>query len=143
MKFHPDRGGDVETMKAINAEYDRLFERVKNTHYSAKHDRMYEKETNETPEEFKDLISRLLKMKGIKIEIIGCFIWVSGDTRPHKEELKALGLKWSTTKKMWYKSPEGYRRRSYGESTIEQIRSRYRNNGTYYGRADEQELLEA
>lgn len=24
------------------------------------------------------------------IEVIGCFVWVSGDTKPHKEELKKL-----------------------------------------------------
>lgn len=29
MKHHPDRGGDVETMKAINAEHDALFEILK------------------------------------------------------------------------------------------------------------------
>ena len=26
MKYHPDRGGDAETMKAINAEHDEFFE---------------------------------------------------------------------------------------------------------------------
>ena len=28
MANHPDRGGDLETMKAINAEYDNLFKMV-------------------------------------------------------------------------------------------------------------------
>lgn len=32
MKHHPDRGGDVETMKAINAEHDALFEILKTQH---------------------------------------------------------------------------------------------------------------
>ena len=31
-KHHPDRGGKVEDMQAINAEYDALFARVKNVH---------------------------------------------------------------------------------------------------------------
>lgn len=31
MKYHPDRGGDEETMKAINAEYERRFEELKNS----------------------------------------------------------------------------------------------------------------
>lgn len=34
-KHHPDRGGKVEDMQAINAEYDALFECVKNVHETA------------------------------------------------------------------------------------------------------------
>lgn len=29
MQYHPDRGGDTETMKAINAEHDEIFEQLK------------------------------------------------------------------------------------------------------------------
>ena len=32
MKHHPDRGGDVETMKEVNALYDEFFDRLKDVH---------------------------------------------------------------------------------------------------------------
>ena len=36
LKYHPDRnGGDGEIMKAINNEYEKLFERLKNIHTAA------------------------------------------------------------------------------------------------------------
>lgn len=91
LKLHPDVGGSDDEMKILNAEYERLFEQVKNIHVN-KVGETYERETDETPEAFQELIAELLKMDGIEIEIIGCFVWVSGNTKPHKEQLKALGL---------------------------------------------------
>ena len=35
----------------------------------------------------------------------GCCVWVKGDTKPHKEELKAFGLKFSPKKQAWYWKP--------------------------------------
>ena len=77
LENHPDRGGDVEIMKEINAEYDRFFADMKNYHRNAKGE-VYTKENNEAPEEFRDIIEKLIKMDGLEIEIIGCFIyWTS------------------------------------------------------------------
>lgn len=64
-------------------------------------------------------------MKGIVIEIIGCFVWVSGDTKPHKDSLKKLGFKWHSVKACWYKSPQGYRRFGKKEYTFDEIRTMY------------------
>lgn len=124
LKLHPDVGGSDEEMKILNAEYEMLFERVKNVHVN-KNGETYERETEETSEAFQALITELLKMDGIEIEIIGCFVWVSGNTKPHKEQLKALGFKWHRKKLCWYKSPEGYRRWGKGEYTLDEIRGMY------------------
>ena len=48
--------------------------------------------------------------EGIEIEVCGSWVWVSGDTKPHKERLKALGFCWHSKKHCWYKSSNGYRR---------------------------------
>lgn len=124
MKNHPDRGGDLETMKEINAEYDDLFARVSHIHTNKK-GKTYQKKTNETPQEFKNIIDELMKMAGIKIEVIGCFIWVSGDTKPNKEALKALGFKWHSKKACWYKAPKGYRKASNKQYTMDEVRSMF------------------
>ena len=55
MKHHPDMGGNEETMKAINAEYDKAFAKVKNIHRN-KDGETYTKENTETASEFKDII---------------------------------------------------------------------------------------
>ena len=133
LENHPDRGGDVEVMKAINAEYDIMFNRVKDIHINAKGE-TYTKENTETPSEFKDIIDKLIRMEGLEIEIIGCFIWLSGNTRAHKDNIKALGFKWHSTKKMWYKAPEDYRKRSKKKYSIEEIRDMHGTSGTFTGK---------
>ena len=124
LKLHPDVGGSDEAMKVLNAEYETMFERVKNIHVN-KDGETYERDTEETPEEFRELINQLFKLDGIEIEIIGCFVWVSGDTKPHKERLKALGFRWHRKKCCWYKSPDGYRRWGKGDYSMDEIRGMY------------------
>lgn len=124
LKLHPDVGGSNDEMKILNAEYEQLFERVKNIHVN-KDGKTYEKETQETPEKFQWLIAELLKLDGIEIEIIVCFVWITGNTKPHKERLKALGFRWHSKKRCWYKSPDGYRRWGKGEYTMDEIRGMY------------------
>lgn len=128
LQFHPDCGGDEEIMKALNNEYDGLFEKLKNTHKN-KDGEFYEKETNETPEEWREIIHQLLalKMENVAIEVIGSFLWVSGNTKPYKDELgkNGLGLKWSRNKSAWYLSPDGYRRYSKKSTSLNDIREMY------------------
>lgn len=125
LKLHPDVGGSNEAMKELNAEYEIMFERVKRIHVNKDGER-YERDTEETSQEFQWLINELIKLENITIEIIGYFIWVSGDTKPHKEKLKELGFKWHRKKGCWYKSPDGYHRWGKGEYTMDDIRSMYR-----------------
>lgn len=135
MEHHPDRGGDVEIMKLINAEYDQAFAQVKDIHKN-KDGETYTKENPETASEFKDIIEKLIRMKGIEIEIIGCFIWLSGETKAHKDEIKTMGFKWHSKKKLWYKAPEGYKRYHKKEYSIDEIRGMYGTSGKMYGQED-------
>ena len=124
MILHPDRGGSDDEMKILNAEYTFLFENVKNKHQD-KTGKKYEKETSEKPSEFKDVIDELLKFDGIFVEVIGCFIWVTGNTKPYKEDLKKLKFRWHKQKKCWYRSPENYRRYGKAEYSMDEIRDMY------------------
>jgi curved DNA-binding protein CbpA len=130
MKHHPDRGGDHEIMTAVNDEYDRLFPKLKNVHktkdgetYTAKQD------STETADSFKDLIAELMKMDNIVIEVIGCFVWVTGNTRTYKDQLKELRFKWHNKKVAWYLKPEDYKRRSHKDYDLEEIRTMYGTSG--------------
>jgi curved DNA-binding protein CbpA len=125
MENHPDKGGDTATMQAINAEYEKVFPKVKNYHKN-KEGETYQKETNETAGYYMDIMEKLIKMHGIKIEIIGCFIWLSGDTKKWKEDIKALRFKWNNHKKMWYLAPSWWKpSRNKKPYDINTIRSMY------------------
>ena len=131
MLHHPDRGGDTETMKAVNAEYDTLFPKLKDIHKNKDGETYTARQaTTETADQFKDLITQLMRMDNIVIEVIGCFVWVTGDTKPHKEQLNhALKFKWHSKKKAWYLAPEDYRKRSRKDYSLEHIRSMYGTSG--------------
>ena len=139
LMLHLNVGGSDDEMKIFNAEYETLFECVKNIHVN-KDGETYERETDETPEEFQTLIAELLKLDGIEIEIIGCFVWVSGDTKPLKERLKALGFRWHRKKKCWYKSPAGYRRWGGGEYSMDEIRMMYTTIKVHRNQKDNDKL---
>lgn len=107
---HPDRGGKTSDMQEINAEYEALFSRLKDTHKNAEGEFYTARTaTTETATEFMDIIEKLIHMEGIEIEVCGSWVWVTGDTRPHKEELKALSFRWSSNKSAWYFHRDGYK----------------------------------
>ena len=129
-EHHPDCGGSDEEMKIVNNEYDELFKVLKDVHktkdgetYTAK------QESNETADQFKDLINRLMKMDNIIIEIIGCFVWVTGNTRPYKGDLKALRFQWHSKKTAWYLKPEDYKKQSRKDYALDEIRAMYGTSG--------------
>ena len=125
-KHHPDLGGNAEDMKSINNEYDQLFARLKNIHEGADGKSYHSKEENrERPEQFRAIIEQLVRMHGIKIEIIGSWIWVTGDTLPVKEDLKAMHFRWAKVKRAWYYHEDGYRKISSRKYSLDEIRSIY------------------
>lgn len=120
---HPDHGGDTATMQRINAEYRERFEVLK-----ARHNETADEyhQTTEAPDEFIDIINALLKLDGLEVELCGSWLWIGGNTREHKEALKAAGCRWSSTKKLWYwRHPEDAHGWHRGNKTMNQIRSKY------------------
>ena len=105
-QFHPDNGGSKEQMQALNAEYDAMFERVKNIRTSANGETYTTEETAETPEMFREVIEKIINLN-VDIDICGTWVWVTGNTYEVKDILKAAGFRWANNKKAWYwHSPE-------------------------------------
>ena len=130
MEHHPDRGGNTDTMKAVNAEYDALFPKLKDVHKTKDGEKYTAKqESSETVDRFKDLIDELMKMDDIIIEIIGSFVWVTGNTRPYKEKLKELKFRWHSKKIAWYLKPEDYRKQSRRNYDLDELRTMYGTGG--------------
>ena len=142
---HPDRGGDEASMKQINAEFDALKKRYYNVH-EASNGSVYTDETqtkaDDVTEKFVDIIDALINLEGLDIEICGSFVWVSGDTYPHKETLKGLGFKWARSKKKWYLAPEGWRKTGASMS-MNKIRKVYGSQKVTKGSKSTLKLIEA
>ena len=131
MIHHPDHGGDTATMQAINGEYSEAFARLKDQHNAAADEAH---QTTETPEEFISIISQLLRFPGLIVELCGSWLWITGETYAIKDQLKAAGCRWSSSKKAWYwHHPEDGHRWHKGTATMSDIRTKY-GSQTYKGR---------
>jgi hypothetical protein len=99
-KNHPDKGGNTETMQLINTAFEELCKFfIGNSVLN-----VINQDNISNVFDF-SFISELKTMHGVKIEVCGYWIWLSGDTYLHKEKIQALGFKFSGAKKSWYWSP--------------------------------------
>jgi hypothetical protein len=119
MQHHPDRGGETATMQAINSEYESI---CKNPFFE------FATKTEQEQQEFikyPEIINQVICFQGVIIELIGNWIWISGNTYPHKQELKQIGFYFAPKKVMWYYRPPDYKSSNKKPKTIEYIRSKY------------------
>ena len=142
MQHHPDLGGSTEAMQAINTEYESLFSRLKNVHQKANGETYTAANDNgETAGDFVDIIDKLIKLPGIIVELCGSWLWITGETRAVKEELKEIGFRWSSNKKAWYYHEGTYSKRGSKKCTLDDIRDMY--GSQRYTAADRQQLSTA
>ena len=132
---HPDRGGDLEIMKAINNDYDNAFNTIMKMKDSNPNDdsaKKREYKTSETPKEFREIIEKLMGLDGIVIEITGNWIWISGDTMKHKKYLKSLdNVSWAPVKKLWYWRMDEWASKSRKSTPMDQIRNKFGSDVIY------------
>ena len=128
-KHHPDRGGNTETMQIINAEYDfllkNLIDQEEESEYSEEKFWQSKEQQTEVEQVIHAKIQEIIgaNLDGIKIEIIGVWIWLSGDTKAHKEKLKELGFSWNPNHKKW--SFAGKKSQGWSRKSINHIRKKY------------------
>ncbi len=135
---HPDNGGNVSDMQEINAEYDKLFKLLKDRHENKSADRTADNKENNAKTDFnnmkydfsedaklREVLQQIITFEGINIEIVGCWIWVDGNTYDYKDTLKGIGFKWAREKKKWYFHTEAFRKRSHKKLSMEDIRNYY------------------
>ncbi len=124
-KLHPDVGGSDEEFKLLNAIYNDVLEH-----------KIYFSNESEIDLELEKIISQILHFENIIIELIGSWIWLSGDTKEIKENLKELGFKWASKKKMWYFGE--MKGESHSEKSIDEIKAKY--GSTVYKKKENEKI---
>ncbi|RAJ28099.1 J domain-containing protein [Pedobacter cryoconitis] len=122
-QYHPDLGGDTATMQEINKEF--AFASAKAIKGDSK---LSEEETeNEIrfSEEYRQAIEKIIHLEGITIELVGYWIWVTGNTYPVKSTLKEAGYLFASKKLAWYFRTGEYKVTKGGKKSLEEIRSKY------------------
>ena len=110
--LHPDIGGSEEDFKILNEIYNNLIEH-----------KIYFSNSSKIDIELEKIISLILHFENINIELVGSWIWVSGDTKEIKEKLKEIGFKWASKKKMWYYGE--MKAKNPNPKSMEEIKTKY------------------
>ena len=127
VKHHPDLGGDLETMKALNNAYEAALKSCNGQ--TSKDDQGQEytyKYNQEIEKALMDKIIELLSlnMENVEIDLIGTWIWITGDTKPVKDKIKQAGCTWHSKRGCWYFKIGKYYGRSSPDS-LEELAKKY------------------
>jgi hypothetical protein len=92
----------------------------------------FEKEMNEfNGAEYRTVLEQLWKLDGVIVEICGSYLWLSGETKKHLFQIKAIESPmfekpmWAKNKEMWFFKPKGYKSQNRKVFDINQIRAKY------------------
>ena len=120
--YHPDISGFDSTaiMQEINNEYDVLTEKFAKG-------MKYEETEKQFSDALKIKIVKFIKIPNINIEIIGNWIWITGETKPIKEILKAEGFFFAGGKKAWYYKTYKYRKHNKENISFNDLRAKFGN----------------
>lgn len=135
---HPDLGGDTATMQAINTEY--AYASAKVAKGGGLSDEQADKEMKFS-ELYREAIEKIIHLPGIVIEVVGHWIWVTGNTKPVKEQLKAAHFFFASKKVAWYFRSDDFKCRG-GKKSLDEIRAKYGSqtiNGKQPGKKIEQD----
>lgn len=118
---HPDKGGSTSDMQEINSEYEILSKRLINGNASFSEGR--KSWEHFVSAEIRDKLNEIIFLEDVVIEVIGSWIWVTGNTKPVREELKARGFKFSPNKLAWYWQYGDYRKKNGNQYSMDEIRA--------------------
>ncbi len=122
IKYHPDRNpAGLEMMKAVNVAYKFLVD----LDYNGTERPIDEEVNSDFGDVLNAAINAVIGLAGISIEVCGAWVWLTGNTKAHKEAIKAAGFWWAHKKAAWYFRPADYKSRNKGDWDLEKIRDTY------------------
>lgn len=123
-ELHPDNGGDTRKFQDMQNEFTDLFKALKNVHRTAAAQDQEDDQEEEAPEAFADIIAKVAGFD-VDIEIIGRWVWLSGNTYQYKDGIKAAGFFWSSKHKKWYWNGGTHKSKKHSKMKMETIKFRY------------------
>lgn len=117
MEHHPDRGGDTRTMQDVNAAWAEFqanhakadgYRRQQDAHAEGRKSAADFHNLDEVAEQLRVKIEWALNLEGVEVELMGFWIWLTGNTKAHKEAIKAntegeeIKWRWAREKEAWY-----------------------------------------
>lgn len=105
MELHPDHGGNEAEFVAMDDEYNKILDLMKKGKWTVSNEDDADTTTAEEikiAEEFRNAVKAVLHCDGVIIDMVGCWLWLSGNTYQHRATISAAGYHWSKSHKMWF-----------------------------------------
>lgn len=141
---HPDKGGNLATMQAINTEYAFVCAKI------LKGEALTNEELNEQielSEKYRQAIEAIIHVPDLIIEVVGNWIWVSGNTFAHRSKKKGgsgilydAGFIYANKKdnpSAWFFRSAEFKSRSFKRQSLEEIKTKFGSTtiaGKYSGK---------
>lgn len=132
--LHPDNGGDAEEFKRMMQAYTSAYNRFKGIHRKQANENTQNAENTAdgphtsskedyTAEQYAEIVNRVIGFEGVEIEIVGSWIWLSGNTFLYKDQIKAAGFFWSSKHKKWYYNGSKKKSKRHSKMSYDDIKN--------------------
>lgn len=102
IKYRPNKSqAGPEMMRAVNAAHRLL----KETAYDGIEHPVQEGVNSDYGDMLNDAMNAVIGLDGVSVKVCGAWAWLHGNTKEHKEAIKAAGYRWANKKAAWYFSP--------------------------------------
>lgn len=138
-QHHPDAGGDTATMQEVNQAWAKFQSdhakseartRQKQAHAEGRKSAGDYHDLDEVGEKLRAVIEFALNLEGVEVELMGLWVWLTGNTKAHRETIKQWNadhpetrIKWAPKKTAWYFA--GVPTFNRQDNSLEEIRNRY------------------
>lgn len=132
--FHPDNGGNAADFQELTTQHAAALAALDHSTTAADGAPLElpaaviglpeHCETSTMDADALKMIERASLIPGVSVELCGSWVWVTGNTKPVKDQLKELRFRYSSGKRAWYwhDPREGYRRRGRRHYSLDEIR---------------------
>jgi len=120
-ELHPDKGGSNEDFQAMSNEYQELLKDALKGKFNDTEKVNSEMEIDEL---MRDALNKIIHLL-ITIEIVGNWIWLTGNTYSVKDEIKKAGFKFAGKKKAWYWNDGTFTKKTKKQFSLNDIKNKY------------------
>jgi hypothetical protein len=121
-KYHPDAGGTTAQFQDLQNEYEKLFDKIIQGSSLNNEQKQTEIQIDEA---IREVVNKLVLIEGIDIELIGKWLWITGNTYPYRAIFKSVGMFPTKKNNVFYWVYKGVESAGRGKMTIEEIKQKY------------------
>lgn len=132
-EHHPDRGGNTATMQSINNEYAFVCARMAKEGSKKDGSKRTAAEAEAeilSAEAYQEAINKIIHLEGINIELIGYWLWVTGETKQYAKILGSEPARFiyagkKSDRSAWFFRTENFKTRNKKGMDLDDIRNKY------------------